>query len=504
MIGAFSLQNLFYELIQDKDAKRHIKLIQMLQSTPNKLEFSEIQSALEVTLKTVKNDVFYIEKRLPRTLNFIVSKYYLSLVAKRPEYIQDFILELVQKTFSYRILNYVYDKPSLSIENFSKRLFTSESTLKVRILYLNQIIKRFRCKLSSYKSEMIGSEADIRCFYYAYFSELQELLNFSKHQNCADHFKIFTALQEEIIAKKLKKLNFSYFQLRYWLQVTTNRISAGHCVIVSKNFKQKICAEERYQNFLNVYIPLLSDHFNLQTVSEDECIWAYTACLNAVIYSHNFPAFEMTRGEAFMENYNQKIQLFLSDTAANFGLNKKETKAFLQVFRSFFINLNLLISITPTFTLVPRSLKSYIYKNFRSLVHTWHSILSKMKEQGICPVPHMDDICCSLAMISSQFVFLKKPSTKKVLFSFSGQAGLPTLLETNVRNLFEGRIQCVFVFNELLNMQLIERIDPEIVVCNYNNFENLPFPHIIRLPHLPEMDDWTALIEFLLGKGTRE
>lgn len=492
------MQNLIYSLITEKEAKRHIKIMEMLSANRKRLEYEEIRNELDVTVKTIKSDVEEIQKIMPHSMEIICNKKHISLVASSNEAIQAFIFGLVKKTLSYRILDYAYKEPVISMEELAKHLFTSQTTLKNRIKQMNTALGQFRCKFSSYNSALIGPEANIRYLFYAYYTELQEVYNITSYQGMQEHQKLFDALGEELISQKLNRINCSYVQLRQWLRVTTDRMAAGHALRLGADLVEKIKLEPPYKDFRAVYSTIISKYFQLMSISEDEIIWAYIVCLDAVVYSKHFSDLEMRRKDRFAKFYQKKVLGFVVKLAEGLRIEHAERTSFTQVHCAFFENVCLLSKITPVFQIASASIKGYTRQNLKLLYHLWHTQLTGMKVSHGLAFMYMDDLCCKLAMITSQFIYNKRPNIKTALFSFAGEAGIPNYLETMARNVFPKEIECVFVFNELLSMDLIRQVKPEIVVCNYNIIEDIPFANLVRVPYLPTIKDWTALMDRVL------
>lgn len=489
------MRNLIYSLITEKEVKRHIKIIEMLNANRKYLEYDEMQDVLGVTKKTVKSDVAHLAKGFPESMKITSTKQYISLSVSNNEDIQDFIFSLVKETFSYRILNYAYKGPVISLEELAKHLFTSQTTLKKRISQINMELLKFRCKLSTYNSSIIGAESNIRYFYYAYYTELQEIFNISKYQGALEHQNIFNALREELIRRQHKRLNFSHFQLRQWLRVCVDRISANYTVSLDPALMDKIKTDPQYQDYKTVFTTVLRKYFSLISIIEDETVWAYIACLDAVIYSKHFSDLKMRRNDPLAKAFNKKVLILVLEFAGSLEIEATELDDFFEVHCAFFENMFLLSNISPVFQMASSRIRFYAKQNLKHLYHMWHTHLTQSIKHIDGSFTHLEDLCSKLTMLTSQFIYNKKIRIKTVLFSFTGESGIPNYLETMVRNVFPQEINCVFIFNELLSASLIHRVNPEIVVCNYNNVEEISFSNVVRVPYLPSINDWATLME---------
>lgn len=487
----FKENNLFLELIVDKDARRQIAILKRL-SSEDWLLIQDLVRSLKVNKKTIQADIEAI-KRKCNTVEIKVSKEGICNTDNSEKEIQNAILIIVNKTLSYRIIeNYFRSSDIIKLEHMAATLFASFSAIKKRIFHINSIIKtRFGCAFSTYKNELVGSEANIRYFFFTYYSELQDVFNVSEFQDKDVHQIIFKTLQEEIIKRKLKKLNYSYFQLRQWLFVAKIRIQNGHIINIKKKQIEEIVTHQSYEDFDLVYREIMGKHFGLNALSEDEVLWSYINILDAITYSTNFPELDMARKEINLEIIKQDNFKVIDDVIKTLALKEVDRDAFFEIFNCFFENATMLNIVSTIYQTVTPQTKEFVLMNFRHQYCTWYNAMENNGLFKKMKIVFKSDMCCKLALITSQFIYATKKSSKRVLFSFTGEAGMVSYLESMTRDIFQEKCQIIFNFNELLSEELIEKTKPDVVVCNYNNIENLKCNQLIRISSIPDMRNWT-------------
>ena len=72
-------------------------------------------------------------------------------------------------------------------------------------------------------------------------------------------------------------------------------------------------------------------------------------------------------------------------------------------------------------------------------------------------------------------------------------------LETLARSLLPKGVEGVFVYNEPITTKLVEKIQPDIVVYNYELQEKLINCKRIRMSFVPKIQEWSLLKELIIN-----
>jgi len=485
------MNSLFYELIADKQIKRFIKILEILEKQKEAITFEEVREIVAVTMATLKNDLEKIQERIPASIIIKTTKEFISLEATSTE-IQNCIFDIAQNTLSYQILRYSFNQPEISLEELSEKLLSSTSTLKNRIQHMNPILERYHCRLSSYTTTMRGEEVNIRCFYRAYFSEFRDLFISKETEQRQDYYQVFDAIRQEMLSRKCKMLNSSYFQVIQWLLITQERMEANHHIKLDPIFVDNIKKISMYQEYKIAYTKVITQ----EELCEDDIVWSYIGELDAVVYTLEKSNLSRCRSGPISKSYQTIIDSVIKQVAVQLSIDQKNIVNFIKLHQCFFINLYLISQLSATFQMVSQDLKQHVKQHLTPIYQAWYDMLDS--NRGFSFLEYHQDVCCKLAMISSQFTYHKPSKVKRVLFSFTGETGLSSYLEAKARMLFSKEVECIFAFKQPLSNEIIESINPEIVVSNYNNIENITFDNIIRMAYIPSEYDWNRLSTYIL------
>jgi Transcriptional antiterminator len=494
------VERLFYQLIYDKQFKRSMDILAILYKSNYDMTIKELGELLNISRKTVLSTVETVKKLLPSTLSLEVTEKSVKFCNSSKESIDGMIIEIARQTISYQVLmNAFYDK-QLEIHELAEKLFVSESTLRVRIRHMNKVLSDFDCNLSFYNVSMNGSEANIRYFYYIYFSEFQELF-ISAHKNELKYcFTIYKNMKNRLVEKNAKLLNYSFQQATRLLLITKQRMSVGKFIQIDEMFIKKIQSSPFYQEFKIIYETENMEHFSDNSnISESECVWAYIAGLNNIIYSAHSNERILYREEPDCEDMKLKIEKILERSIEKLKIQSSDRKAFLTTHKAYLLNLSLLTKISPIFQTGELGIKKYIIDNLETLYIFWFECLSHLKEDELFELASVDSMAAQLAMISSPFIYNQRDQAKRILYSFEGEAGFVVYLESLAKILIPQGVDGVFYYNELITPKLLEDIQPDIVVCNYQMYEEIKGCRLLKMSYIPQIQEWTRLKELIVN-----
>ena len=496
------LEKLFYRLIYDKRLKRSITILEMVYKAKYIVSIKTLEEFLSISRKTVFTTLDFAKTLLPPHLTIIVNDEGVMLQNESNQSIESAIMDIAKQTLSYQIIEHAFFNLDLNIHDLAEKLYVSESTLRVRIKHMNKMLSEFGCKLSYYDVTMIGEEANIRYFYYAYFAEFQELYVHvceDMLQYCDD---IYNNLKKMIAVYDYKSLNYSYQQVTRWLLITKERMDLEKYIKLDESFLERMRTRTSYNFFKKVYVEELSHYLSNPNIPEDEIVWAYVMTFNTVIYTRNDGERILFQDEEDNKPIMQKIEMVLF-RALETSINRKRLKKediddFLEVHMAYLLNLSLLTEISSIFQWGSPAVLGAVRPMIQDLYQMWFDILSDLHEEELFKISNLYCISLQLAMISSQFYNNNKSKAEKVLYSFEGESGLAVYLQSLAKRMLPLGVEAEFIYNVPITSEKIESINPDVLVHNYELVENIEGIKTFRMSQIPQIQEWNCLKELVI------
>jgi len=486
------LKTLFYKLLYDKRIKRSIIILEMLYKANNDIAIKELEEQLSSSKKTILTTIDYLKTLLPAECSLSIIEKRVQLHNDSKQTMDRAIIEIAKQSISFQILEHAFlDKP-MNIHELAKKMFVSESTLRTRIKHMNKTLDIFDCQLSFYDVKLLGDEVNIRYFGYAYFSEFQKLHISIGEKQLEVCLQVYTGVKRRLQQYDDKLEGYSYQQIIRWLLLTKERLEVKKYVNIELGFIKRIQKQSAYKVFEIVYRTEIAKHWGVSELPKSEIVWAYIVSLHTIIYSND----EKRVLHCAKENNQlpkEKIVLLLEKIMDIFCIAQEDKKEFLALHMAYLVNLSLLTELSPIFQLGSSKVKDYIINNLESLYNIWYECLINVNKEDLFLIYNIQSMSAQLAMISSQFIYEQKVQAKKVLYSFEGEAGLVAYLEALAKTVLPKGIEGVFVYSEPITAALIEQIQPDIVVYNYEMKEEIIGCKIFRLSYIPQNKEWTYL-----------
>jgi Transcriptional antiterminator len=492
------MEKLFYKLIYDKQLKRSMNILEILYKAKHDITIKELEEILGVSKKTVTNILEFVNPLLPTTVSLSIVDKTIKLCNIDNQPIDVAIVELAKKSISFQVLEHAFLDKGFNIQEVAKKLFISESTLRARIRHMNKTLRLFDCSLSFYDVKFIGHEANIRYFAYTYFSEFQELYLSVCEEQLEYSANIYAHMKKTFEDNNVKLMNYSYQQLTRLLLVTRDRLITKKYIEIKEDFIQRMNRRKSYRGFKKLYGKEIANHLGENEVPESEIVWAYIASITTIVYSDNAKR-ELYRDEEDIQLHKEKIVRILAKVSETFNIQKEDEKNFINIHSAYLINISLLTEISPVFQIGSTAVKKYVLSNLEYLYNVWFECLSKLDENEFLVITDIHNIVVQLTMISSQFIYKQKSQAERILYSFEGEPGFLVYLEALAKSLLPKSVEGVFIYNEAVNMQLIEILQPDIVVYNYKESEKITNCKTLRMSHIPELQEWSLLKELIIN-----
>jgi len=477
--------------------KRSMRILEILYKTKHTITIKELEEVFQISRSTVLSTLKFIKSLLPDTLALNVTEKKVSLCNYTNQSIEVVLIDIAKQTIPFQVLEHVFFDGKLTIRELAEKLFISESTLRIRIAHMNTTLATFKCNLSFYDVKLFGDETNIRYFFYTYFSEFQELfvsVSEDRLQYCSD---IYNNMKKLLTQHGNKLLNYSYQQVERWLLITRDRMEIGKFVSIKPSLATRIQKRASYQHFRTIYKSEIVHHLGDFEIPEAEVIWAYIIGFNCIIYLN-----DDTRALYFDEPdnipYKEKIMVILNKLVNVLGVLDTDKENFFAIHTAYLINLSLLTEISPILQLGSTAIKDHIIAYSENLFTTWYDYLSNLQAEDLFPISSIYSITAQLTMLSSPFIYNRNTNIKKILYSFEGEAGFTTFLDTLAKLLLPSNIKSIFIYNDPLTPVLIQQIQPDLIVSNHKIPEHIGIFKTFRMSYIPQIQEWTLLKELII------
>ena len=493
------METIFYKLIYDKQLKRSLNILEILYKAKHAVTMKELQEKLNISLKSVLPSLEFTKTLLPDNIELTVSEKIVSLHQHdTSQPIDSALIEIAKSTIPYQILKHIFYDGDILIAELAEMLFVSESSLRIYIKHMNRTMTFFGLSISFRDVKLLGDETNIRYFFYAYFSEFQELFV----SVCADELEYFSGLYKNMRKMQLeyddKLIHYSYQQISRWLFIVRDRLELGKFVSVKKSLAKRIQSHPSFKNFKDIYESEITKTLTSPNIPISEVIWAYVVSFNSIIYT-NDKNHLLYHDKLDSKSCQNKLAAVLKNVINTLGVNDEDYEDFFAIHMAYLLNLSLLTEISPIFQLGSDSIKNYVVGNLEYLYTTWLGALSRLQHDKIFTITNSYSIASQLAMISSQFIYRQKTQVKKILFSFEGESGFAVYLETLAKALVPEGVEALFVYNVPINSKTIEKTKPDIFVCNYQVNEKFDNCKMLRLSYVPLTQEWKLLKELIIN-----
>lgn len=216
---------------------RQLELVEYLSNHYDWVQISDVAEALDYSERTLKEDIAYLKDSY-NYLSIESSYEGISLTFKQHANIKSFYQSTLERSTPFQLLEILIIQEKLDTDQILETLSISLSTLYRLIKKINNVLeKNFQIKICQNELEFLGNEADIRYFYYIYFSERFPHFNWEFHAINEEQLDIL--LQSFIQAFKLPVTYSSYMTYKNIVAVNLFRYRQTHKIPI-KEEKTKI------------------------------------------------------------------------------------------------------------------------------------------------------------------------------------------------------------------------------------------------------------------------
>lgn len=492
-------KRLFYALNNNKQFSRKVQVLYYLSSVHSSVSIIELAEHVECSIPTLRSDIRELNEELPpymRVESLGKNGYFLSY----PEglSIPKITMELAKNTDVYKIIDGLFHNEIYTFDELTYNLFISPFTLKRTLSHINEELKQFNISLSTSTVEFKGGESDIRYFFYAFYSDFNDLT--VTDPDYETNSPTYQLLLETASNYNGKKLHLNYFRTTLWFMILKQRLSTQNTLTIKTPYSIESKSLDNYQGFKTCVQQAFSDQFNLDDVSEDEIRWLYLIMLHCVSYSElNYETFVFHR--EVTDDFLKRVDNFLS---LEFDASIMSS-AYIENMRSFLINLRSLSQISPSFQKLSLATRIFTKESINKFYLTWMEHLKTKHAQDMFEITNTQDVASALAMLHFSLLSHLKQNEVKILFSFQGEPGYDDFLIQATYFMIPHSTKPQYIFNEPITFEKIKDNQIDLVVANYDipNSEDIPCP-VVRLSYIPNLAEWTHLRNLILDIATHK
>lgn len=496
------LNTLFFLLQNNKQLKRQIEMLKFLNTSSEGISSYELATHLGCTKPTVYDDIKLLNAEFSKNIQITKkgSNGYILLLPE-DQSIETFIVQLIQKTSVYQIIDNIFHNRIYSMQEAEDTLFISKAVLRRTINYMNHVLQDFNIHISTVKIDLVGDESHIRLFLFHFYSGLRNYPVTNNHGVVP--ITSNQSLLNSILEDDLQHLNYNYFRTMIWIDVIKERISHQHFATVPQELIQELSYNIHFHKKNESYKKILKKVFNIENLSINESVWIYIATLYCISYAKlHYGTYENSRityKRTNLPQFTKKIERFLEPIFPIEVIQNGE----IDNIKAYLINLYFLSKITPLFQYISPYLKEYIKENYSERYSLWHTVLQKNTENelfDLFPIKYIEEIACSLTMLHTSIICNKTLKPLRVLLSFNGEMGFEDILYRECKLLFTDNVEVEYLVDKAITEEKLKTLNIDLIVCNYELPEQIkPTCQVFSLSYLPKKSEWSILRDKIIS-----
>ncbi len=448
-----------------------------------------LTNVTQSTARTIVTDVNYLREYFENIAHITSSKQGYSMEIHNSEEYLEKKREILEDEPLFIILERIFFNELLSIYDWADYFHVSESTM---IKYLKKItdeVNRFNITLDFNPVNLIGDEADIRNFYFAFYYE-SDITPHTVFPSIAAQEAVLK-ISNLVNTSKDKIASFGYFS--YLLYLSIERILCECYVKVSDEVKILVLSDPTFNQYKKMVNDIIEDSFQVK-LNVEEAIFIYTSILCR--RSINSPDQE----RLFCVKYNKwpLITTLTNDFYKLLDKNFGDRQRDLILFESFFTSLKIRSLLSSSGVKNIEDTNDYARSLFKEEYQMYYYFLKNHHVYNdlysdVC----LEDFCANLTLFTESVKEQYWMNPMNIAFAIEGNEYISQYIEAWVKKYF-GTFQNIhFLSSSDLSSSYIEEKGIELLVTNYNEYLSLPFLNIdyILLKTIPDASDWAKLLD---------
>ncbi|WP_439443734.1 helix-turn-helix domain-containing protein [Listeria aquatica] len=443
------MDDLHTKLVFPKSLQRQAIILNTLFESNTALSMNELSQQLDVSVRTIANDLEYLTDILPLKVKINIDKYRLVKLDSLNSYeFYEFLTTVVKISPLYKILDSIFDNELYNIEDWADLLFVSEKTLQRYLIKLREILEIYELKLSLKPIDIIGKEENIRLFFYAFYASGNLHL-----RSPGTLEKEITEKLSELLVEHVELIRTQKTRSLYWTMILYQRYKQGKFIrtLVSKEHLPVY-----FLNFKKVHMQVMAFYgINISEIPDEEYLFIDYLAFENILYSANntFSEFRIEKMIGNSVNYRFLEFILLHE----FKIDSKLEVA-LRTHRMLFNSTEALSRFSPLFQKNKIELNLMIKKKYPIIFNKWLKILKKYDLTRSRFIVYLEDFCVKLTMLTSLYVE-REHVYRRVVFILTGENIYIDYITNQFKRMNSEDISITFKYDTYTQKGLIESTD---------------------------------------------
>ncbi|MBA3926316.1 helix-turn-helix domain-containing protein [Listeria rustica] len=485
------MNHFFLQLVADKKIKRQIKLLQTIYDAHYPISLEEISNDLDTTTRTLSRDLKDLDEILPEKDTFQLVKTS-GYVISREHDVDNLILHVSEQSPLFKIIYSIYDEIFLTIDEWADELFLSPSTLYRYLNHLKKILKEYELELTLTPVSIVGSEQNIRFFYFYYLYNTDDV--HPEYKPNPKQFAIFEEAYNHFMEHTTIQAHIHHRSLLYWITVFNKRVAQGHYIKIDQ---QLIDIQKQAPSYVYIHklAKILLPDVPLSDIPEDEIAYMDLLLLDNYIYHEGLRNPDDYPLDSHISNL---IHTFLDDAFKKMSL-QYENEAINEIFGFYLRNLYLISKVTPVFQKNYYEINKYIKSRHPKSYTSWLNILSESPLVKEFNLIFLEDIAVNLTMFSYYAVYKHDLPELNIYFAFDGKVAYLNYVEILIDNFVNNNLQVTMIANKRITKEMVKELGIDIVIHNYKDDDEDLGCLTYRTARVPNNHDWDMISELVYG-----
>lgn len=149
---------------------RQLLLAEILQDKDDWITLSELSKILDCSVRVLKDDLAHFKNNFTE-LAIETSNNGIRLNKINNTGLKSFYQHILHHSTAYNLLEIIFLEEHISVVDLIERLYVSSSTIYRLIDQINEVLEERNFKIETNPCRIVGSESDIRYFFYNFFHE---------------------------------------------------------------------------------------------------------------------------------------------------------------------------------------------------------------------------------------------------------------------------------------------------------------------------------------------
>lgn len=475
--------------ITDKVKLRWFQILQELEAT-NICTTAQLIRITNSTARTLVTDINHLREYFLGIANIKSSKQGYSLYTQSSVTYLEKKRMILENEPLFIILERIFFNELKSIYEWADYFHISESTMFNYMKKISEQVIKFNINLELNPVNLVGSETDIRNFYFSFYYESE----------VTPHTIFPSIATQEVVLKVVELLNrpnqkcssLGYFS--YLLYLSIERILCGCTVKVEPELKEIVLNDPDFNNLLSANY-IVQHYFNIDLTQEESVyIYSFILCRRGIE--------NLEQEKYFCERYNRwphikALAMEFHQTFQNSGFSQSLELTLLE---SFFTSTKIRYLLCKSGNSNIQDTNEYAKTIFSNEYNKNRALLTNSPYfHSLFSDHHLEDICSNLTIFIESIKEKYCKNFSNIAFVFEGNEYISQHLESLVQKYFGG-FQNIYILGPTeLSDSYIKNSKIDLLVTNYNEY--LTYSSIglecLLMKAVPDSLDWINLLNII-------